>query len=293
MGRQRVPTGRRLAVAALALAASCFALPRFPKWGLAALGGEADGAPAPATGSGLPAEYAEALSDALGQIDALTVEVERQGVVRAFGRRADALVRRAVQRSGATGADAEAMERLLDASLKVLFLRQLEVIRARATDRYEASVLARPNPLEAGEDASRFFKDSASALIRPGADWSFEAEHDDLLQELNQNYERDMELVKAQSSQFKGKEVTLEVIRKLQQQAATVQREADSRGAFPWDIKWQYMVERSPVGFRGQYTQGRSVVELLLMPSPDPRLKNNLLNRIGPLNLAVGFDLFL
>ena len=61
---------------------------------------------------------------------------------------------------------------------------------------------------------------------------------------------------------------------------------------------FRYFIESSPVGFRGQYNQatsiyagsglkntkfcqGRSIVELLLLPSPDPRLKKNLLNRIG------------
>eukprot|EP00439_Symbiodinium_sp_Y106_P016895 s1912_g2.t1 len=77
-----------------------------------------------------------------------------------------------------------------------------------------------------------------------------------------------------------------EVIRKLQQQSEAVQREVETRGAFPWKINWQYFVDNSPVGFRGQYSQGRSIVELLLLPSPDPRMKNNLLNKIGPLNLA-------
>ena len=34
-----------------------------------------------------------------------------------------------------------------------------------------------------------------------------------------------------------------------------MQREAETRGAFPWNVKWQYMVENTPVGFRGQYNQ--------------------------------------
>merc|ERR1712187_904815 len=99
------------------------------------------------------------------------------------------------------------------------------------------------------------------------------------------------ELVQTQGRHGQGKQVTIEVIRKLQQQLASIQRRADARGAFPWNVKWQYFMENSPLGFRGQYAQGRSIVELLLMP--DPRRKNDLLNRIGPLNVAVGFDLFL
>jgi hypothetical protein len=152
-------------------------------------------------------------------------------------------------------------------------------------------VSARPNPYEAGTIAEQGFLDGVADLMRPGSGWSYEAEYRDLLAWLKRSHGRDTALVEVQGKEGQGKQVTIEVIRKLQTQSSAIQREAEVRGAFPWTCKWQYFLERSPVGFRGQYAQGRSIVELLLMP--DPRAPNNILNKIGPLNLAVGFDLFL
>ncbi|CAE8634202.1 unnamed protein product, partial [Polarella glacialis] len=207
--------------------------------------------------------------------------VARKGVVPHFGTLAAAVVKRGVAASGAGGAEAEGLEQAIDAPLRMLFQQQLQTLLVRAADRYDEEMTARPNPMEARRAAEEMFLRGARDLVRPFSDWRYEAEHQDLLSRLLQSFGQDLQLVTEQGKQGQGKHVTIEVIRKLQEQGAGVQREAETRGAFPWNVKWQYMVENSPLGFRGQYNQGRSVVELLLMPSPDPRLKKNLLNRLG------------
>eukprot|EP00928_Gymnodinium_smaydae_P045854 TRINITY_DN3051_c0_g2_i3.p6 TRINITY_DN3051_c0_g2~~TRINITY_DN3051_c0_g2_i3.p6 ORF type:complete len:153 (-),score=36.73 TRINITY_DN3051_c0_g2_i3:41-499(-) len=151
-------------------------------------------------------------------------------------------------------------------------------------------MLATPNAYEAGETARRFLLEGMADLARSDQGSSaFEADRRDFLAWLRDAQRRDNALIEELGRQGKGSQVTLEVIRKLQQQADDVQQQSERRGAFPWNVRWQYFKERSPLGFRGQYSQGRSVVELLL--TPDPRAKDSWLNKIGPLNLAAGFDL--
>jgi len=144
-----------------------------------------------------------------------------------------------------------------------------------------------------GVPQNRHSYGGAAELQRPGSNWDFKEEHQDLLMALRESQTKDTQLVEEQVKQGSGKQVIIEVIRKLQQQHAATQREAETRGAFPWKVKWQYFLETSPFGFRGQYSQGRSIVELLLIPSLDPRQKHNWINRIGQLNLAVAFDMLL
>lgn len=263
------------------------------RWGAASASsragiGQAD---APLAASGLPEPFVNALIGAWREVDALADEVSRKGLVPHFGRRAGKLVNAAISKAGASGADAAGLEAALDASLRGLYQKQLATLRLRAADVYEEAVASRPNLFEAVMLAEGLFTAAAEELQRPGAGWSAEAERQDLLAQIRRSHDSDMRLIEEQGKRGGGKQVTLEVIRKLQQQASTVQREADTRGALPWDIKWQYMIEKSPFGFRGQYTGGRSVVELLLMP--DPRQKDSILTKIGPLNVAVGFDLFM
>lgn len=270
---------------------SCICLT--PRWGAADISGSAG--TRQASSSGLPGPVVAALNYAWREVDNLASEVDRKGMVPYFGRRADRVIRKAISKARAQGADAESLEAALDAPLKALYQRQIIEVRARAADLYDMQVAARPNLFEALESAEKLFSAAVSELERPGAGWSTEADREDFLSWLRRSHGGDFQLHDEQGKRSEGKQVTLEVIRKLQQQASTVQREAESRGALPWDIKWQYLIEKSPLGFRGQYTGGRSVVELLLMP--DPRYKegllNSVVNRIGPMNVAVGFDLFM
>lgn len=268
-----------------------------PGWttvGLAgADGSNAETRPASRPALDIPADFARALQMAWKKVDDLKELVNRRGIVPGFGRRAQQIVQTALIEANAQGSSAESLELVLDAPLRALFQQQLHSLVLRCADIYEAEVTARPNPLEAKQTAEAKFLNSASDLVRPGSDWDFEPEHQDLLQLVHESFGRDSQIVQEQVKQGRGKQIAIEVIRKLQEQQAAVQREVETRGAFPWNVKWQYMVDNTPVGFRGQYSQGRSIVELLLMPSPDPRYKNNILNRIGPLNLAVAFDMLM
>eukprot|EP00930_Biecheleria_cincta_P061853 TRINITY_DN47390_c0_g1_i1.p1 TRINITY_DN47390_c0_g1~~TRINITY_DN47390_c0_g1_i1.p1 ORF type:complete len:319 (+),score=61.37 TRINITY_DN47390_c0_g1_i1:58-957(+) len=241
----------------------------------------------------VPSAHSAALAGAWRQIDSLAASVLKVGIVPQFGQAAEGILRRAIAAAGASGGEALALEQAIDAPLEALFRQQLQRLVARAVDRYEEVLAARPNPVEARKAAAVLFLEGAKALVRPGSKWSYEVEHQDLLNLISKGYSQDVSLIEEQGKQGQGKHLTIEVIRKLQQQLASVQREVETRGAFPWNVRWQYFMDKSPLGFRGQYAQGRSVVELLLMPSPDPRLKKNFLNRLGPLNLAVAFDMLL
>lgn len=241
----------------------------------------------------VPSAHSAALVAAWRQIDSLAATILKVGIVPQFGRTAEGILRRAIAAADATDGEALALEQAIDAPLEALFRQQLQRLLTRAADRYEEALAARPNPVEARKAAVDLFLEGAKAMVRPGSKWSYEIEHHDLLGLISKGYSQDVHLIKEQGEQGRGKHLTIEVVRKLQQQLASVQREVETRGAFPWNVRWQYFMDKSPVGFRGQYAQGRSVVELLLMPSPDPRLKKNFLNRLGPLNLAVAFDMLL
>mmetsp|Transcript_2692 Transcript_2692/g.10494 ORF Transcript_2692/g.10494 Transcript_2692/m.10494 type:complete len:299 (-) Transcript_2692:52-948(-) len=287
---------RTLTLAAAAAAGLTLALAPFGRRGgqsLAAVGAAGEDVSAAPQLRGvpeLPQEYAAALNDGWKQVDGLNNRVTNRGLVKNFGKEAEAILRKAVGRARASGGDARSLEQMLDAPLKALFLQQMQIVLVDSIDRYDIEMSRRPNPLEAALAAEAHFDKVASGLKRPNSDWSVDAHKQELLARVEKDYGRDWKLLSEQGNQGMGKQITVEVIRKLQQQSSAVQREVETRGAFPWNIKWQYFLERSPLGFRGQYSQGRSIVELLLMPSPDPRQKNNILNKIGPLNLAVAFD---
>lgn len=233
------------------------------------------------------------LSDAWREVDALAAQVRARRLVPALGKRSARLIGTVVRNADTVGVSAAEVEKVFDAALQVLFQQQLLTLEMRALDRYEQELMKRPNPLLAGFVAEKVFVDGAQEALRPGSNWSYAVEHRDVVRALSANQERDIRSIALLGKSGQGKHVTAQSIRKLQQQAEVVSRQVESRGAFPWDVTWQYINSRNPIGFRGQYSGGRSVVEVLLMPSPDPKQKKSLLNRLGPLNLAVVFDMFM
>mmetsp|Transcript_56615 Transcript_56615/g.134869 ORF Transcript_56615/g.134869 Transcript_56615/m.134869 type:complete len:316 (+) Transcript_56615:110-1057(+) len=246
----------------------------------------------PESGKALPSSYANALTQAWREIDALQAAVNKKGIVLDYGSRAAKVVSKAKKTAASAGnAPSQRLEQVLDGPLHAMFKKQLQTLRTGLMDRYEADMLKRPNPLEAAWSAEKSFKDIAGKLLRPGSSWHFQSELEDLLAWLNDSYQSDSQLVEEQGKQGQGKQITVQVIRALQDQAATVQRTADAHGAFPWKINWQWIDMRSFFGFRGSYDKGRSVLELLLLPSNDPQKKKKYWwHRLGQMNMAMVFD---
>ena len=79
--------------------------------------------------------------------DLSLTEVGKVGVVPQFGLRADKIVKRGLRVGGEKLGSG--LEKALDAPLLSLFKEQLHTLSARAADRYEESMAARPNPVEA------------------------------------------------------------------------------------------------------------------------------------------------
>eukprot|EP00971_Amphidinium_carterae_P331557 6465199-Amphidinium_carterae.1 len=126
----------------------------------------------------LPSGVASAVTQAWQEIDALTRLIDRRGVVPDFGRRADGVVKKA---SRAASSESKLLVEVLDAPLHSLFKKQLQTLRTRLMDQYEADMFVQPNPLEAAWHAEKMFAETAKGLVRPGSDWQFDAEHEDLL----------------------------------------------------------------------------------------------------------------
>lgn len=93
-------------------------------------------------------------------------------------------------------ADGSDLQKVLDAPLRALFHQQLRILSARAADRYEAMMAVRPSPVEVRRVAEAEFVEGAKVLVRPGGDWSYEAELQDMLARIANSSSQDMQLVR-------------------------------------------------------------------------------------------------
>eukprot|EP00439_Symbiodinium_sp_Y106_P077849 s1091_g16.t1 len=156
----------------------------------------------------MTSQEVKALTRTIREVDALQEVVRTKGTVPNFGRVADNIVKRGMRIAGAK--DGSQLEKALDAPLEALFHQQLRTLSARAADRYEATMAAKPNPVEARRSAEAEFLEGAKPLVRPSGAWSYEVELQDLLGRIAGSSGQDMKLVQEQGRQGQGKHVTLE-----------------------------------------------------------------------------------
>lgn len=275
--------------ALVSLLFACNVANRFWRLGSASISPSPSGGRVTESQPKLPAKTEIAFLEGLRKVDALRNDAARFGLIPHFGKKAKRIVDKTVSSIPGSVEHNRVVEKLVDAPLSALFRQQVQVLVLQALDRYDYEMSYRPNPYEAALAANQLFESGLGDLRRPDSNWEADSEKRILLERLQSKYEWDWDRVLDLARQGSGK-VSLQNIRGLQGQLATVRKSVDSRGAFPWNFRWQYLLDKSPLGFRGQYEKGRSVVEMLLTPTPDPRQKHKLLNKIGPLNLAVAFD---
>lgn len=309
--RSREPAGARRrpsALTALLLVGAACALVAWPltaRWrGAGAPAGTLLGVPRQSAGPEvprlrLPERSRHAVSAALAEVVGLRREAAKRGLVPGFGLKAREILDRAANLASGEGHDDAAARQValqVGAPLHALFRRQVQVALWRALEVYEDGVRAAPNPLEAALAADVFFTTAVADLRTGGpaqAHWDTTLEKDELLARLSRNFAADSEAASLQAGHGEGAAIGAAALRRLQDQAVNIQKSVDTRGAPPWVANWQYLVEDSPLGFRGSYESGRAVLEMMLTPRPGPASGQGLIGTLGPLNLALSFDAFM
>ncbi|CAK0799615.1 unnamed protein product [Prorocentrum cordatum] len=281
---QRGSAGRRCATLTVlsALAAACAGAGgagRFPRPGRAQVAGQA------AVGSP-PLPLARALGEALAQVAELKAQVDAGAVVPDFGAKAQAIVDRAMQRSG--GASPE-LEKAVDGALKPLFLRQAALMRQKADA--SAEIVGNGNAVLL---ADKQFRAEARGLVRPGGGWNLDLECGHLGASLEAASRQKAAIAEEQARAARLQQATLGVIGKLQGQMEQLQQKvAGARsGGSPWVLSTSYKIPKTPLQIAGRYEQGRANIELNLTPEKDPTSSQaSFVEGIGPANLGVSFNL--
>jgi len=232
--------------------------------------------------------FASALSDALGSVEALHAQVAKGQIIGKYGVKAQKLVERAVSAVGSAAPD---LERALDGALHAVFLQQLALIRHQVFTQFRepgskqlANVLAR---------ADRSFVAQASALVRPGSDWSYEAERSALLATLSSEIRQAHKVTEERSRFAQTQRVTADVVGKLQKQMEQMGEKLRGTSAgSPWVLWTSYRLPGTPFQMSGRYQQGRANIELNLSPNRDPaNAEAGFVEGLTASNLGLSFNI--
>eukprot|EP00929_Paragymnodinium_shiwhaense_P031041 TRINITY_DN17479_c0_g1_i1.p1 TRINITY_DN17479_c0_g1~~TRINITY_DN17479_c0_g1_i1.p1 ORF type:complete len:314 (-),score=82.11 TRINITY_DN17479_c0_g1_i1:55-996(-) len=205
-----------------------------------------------------------ALQEALAKVRPMEAEVSQGKLVRSFGKKAEDIVTTASARAGKA---AKEVEVVLDGLLRSLFLRQLALLRHRALE----LPADRRRPATALEKADELFASSASDLVRPGSDWSFEADREALKTDLYALLNRDAELLKQRRQMEAMRRSGMDVVGKARHQLERLGEALYGLGGgSPWMLWTTHRLPGTQYMVTGSYQPGRANIEFSPVQTADP-----------------------
>jgi hypothetical protein len=231
-------------------------------------------------------------------------------IVPDFGRKADTIVNRALEEFAKNAPDAtnrvdesdyEAklvqLESALDAPLQVLYLKELQLAREEALQRYRsASKVTGASEYEAMLQAdSHFVKlaEEASRVEMTGAEeWDYNGERTALQSVMNQLAASGKRAVEIQVQSAQQQSTAMQFLQQQQQIIQQLQMQLYGQTS-PWNVGVAYRIPDSNFNLQGSYQQGKANVQLSCVPDEyAPFLgPNGFTNGVGPGNLGLSLNL--
>lgn len=241
------------------------------------------------------------------QINQYAEEIDSGSCVADFGERADAIYNKALEtfssKAPAAGSEAasttvfdskiESLEKAIDAPIRVLYMKQLLLLRDKALKRYKSSSRAsEASDYEAMVAADQFFSKEAEASTRPHSDWDFAAERASLQTTMNEIAQAKKRLADTRLQAAKAQQDVLQVIQMQQSQIEQLKQAAYGT-ASPWNLGVAYRVPDTNINLSVGHQAGRTNVQLSCVPDDSAALlgPNGFTRGVGPGNLGVTVNL--
>ncbi|CAK0895408.1 unnamed protein product, partial [Prorocentrum cordatum] len=143
------------------------------------------------------------------------------------------------------------------------------------------------------ERAERAFQQKAQSLVRPGSDWSFEADGEDLTPELEQALAMRRQLEKERARAARTQRTTADVVGRMQKQMDLLGSQLRGVGAgSPWTLWTSCRLPGTPYQMSARYQEGRTNIELNLSPAADPcQAEANFVEGLTSQNLGVSLNI--
>uniref|UniRef100_A0A7S4J3B5 Uncharacterized protein n=2 Tax=Odontella aurita TaxID=265563 RepID=A0A7S4J3B5_9STRA len=241
-------------------------------------------------------------------IDGLRRSVVDEGaIVSEYGEKADEICNKALEEFAKSALDAqgdssaastyerklEELEAVLDASLQVIYLRQLALLREKALQTYRANTrVTEASDYEAMLQADSQFVRGAEESTRKGSDWDFSSERSYLQSVMNDVAQTRKKLIDVQMKATEKQNVIMQVLQQQQQIIQQLQMQLYGQTS-PWNVGMAYRIPDTNFNVQGSYQQGRTNLQLSCVPDEyAPMLgPNGFTNGVGPGNLGLSLNL--
>lgn len=251
--------------------------------------------------------FSAAFEKASTELEDLRQTVEQGSCVPGFGEKADSICNQALERFNNAAPDAgddasmvsvydkkvDELERTIDTTLRLLYLKQLNLLRDKALTRYKSAAKAsESSDYQSMVSADAFFTKEAEASTRQGADWDYATERAGLQATMNELAQRSRRLVDVQLKAAQQQSSYMQLFQMYQQQIQQLQQ-AQYGQPSPWNVGLAYRVPDTNINLSGAYQQGRTNVQLSCVPDDSAPLlgPNGFTRGVGPGNLGVSVNM--
>lgn len=248
-----------------------------------------------------------AAAAASSSLDTYAQEIESGSCVADFGAKCDAICNTALETFASKakgdaeektyGEQVEALEKSVDAPMRVLYMKQLLLLRDRALAQYKsASKNSESSDYEAMIAADAFFAAEAAASSRSSSSsvgaWDFAAERTSLQSTMNEIARSKKRLADTKLGAAKSQNEIMKVLQMQHGQIQQLQQVAYGQ-ASPLNLGLAYRVPDTNINLSLGHQQGRTNIQLSCVPDESaPMLGPNGFTRgVGPGNLGVSVNL--
>lgn len=187
----------------------------------------------------------------------------------------------------------EDLERMLDAPLQVLYLRQLSLLKERALRSFKQTLsTSEGTEFEAMLQADELFRKEALAATRQSPDWSFAKEASLLKTSLQEVAQKAKKVTEMRLSAAKSNQQAMDYLRVQQQQMAAIQQQLTGQSS-PWNAVLAYRIPDSVLHLQCAYQQGRASVQISCVPDESMSLlgPNGFVQGVTPGNVGLSFNI--
>jgi len=258
-------------------------------------------------GSVCDSAFCRILDSASKEIATLQAQVDDGGAVPQFGQQADQICNSALEQFSVEAPmpdDSKAnealydkktddLERLIDAPLHVVYLKQLALLRDKALKTFKQA-LAAPDSTEfdAMMQADELFRREAEDATRQNPEWSYRKEVSGLKSTLLEIANRSRKLTEVKLQASKQSQQAMQYLQMQQQQLQAIQQQVSGQSS-PWNVGLAYRVPDTNINLSGSYQQGKGNLQVSCVPDEALALlgPNGFVNGVTPGNLGVSFNI--
>jgi len=251
--------------------------------------------------------FCRILEDAFDEISVLKTTVDEGTCIQSFGQQADQICNTALERFSVEAPmpddtkeneavydkKIDELEKLIDAPLHVVYLKQLALLREKALKTFKQTLSgADSTEFDAMMQADDFFRREAEDATRQSPDWSYAKDVTGLKTTLLEIANRSRKLMDVKLQASKQSQQAMQYLQMQQQQLQAIQQQLSGQSS-PWNVGLAYRVPDTNINLSGSYQQGKGNLQISCVPDESLPLlgPNGFVNGVTPGNLGISFNI--